>query len=183
MKHPLAHITLVLPLLAANLAYAASPASTNQDSALSSQPQAGQQSSPTPQEASPETKKPKKVWTNDDVTGANGAVSVVGDPKNKPRAAAAKPANAQYVASVRKQLEKLQKQIDEVNKQLVDLKNFSEGDSSNNASGIKLGKHYNREPIEAQMQALQDKKKSLQVQIDALLDEARKKGVEPGQLR
>lgn len=33
------------------------------------------------------------------------------------------------------------------------------------------------------MRVLQEKKKDLQAQIDALLDEARKKGVEPGQLR
>jgi hypothetical protein len=30
---------------------------------------------------------------------------------------------------------------------------------------------------------LQDKKKDLQSKMDALLDEARKKGVEPGELR
>ncbi|HXY23600.1 MAG TPA: hypothetical protein VEI73_03065, partial [Candidatus Acidoferrum sp.] len=88
-----------------------------------------------------------------------------------------------YVASVRKQLEKLQKQIDDIDKQVVDLKNFSKGESSNNASGIKLNKSYNREPIEVQIRALEDQKKDLQAQIDALLDEARKKGVEPGQLR
>jgi hypothetical protein len=34
-----------------------------------------------------------------------------------------------------------------------------------------------------QIRVLQDQKKDLQSKIDALLDEARKKGVEPGQLR
>ena len=132
--------------------------------------------------ASADPKKPKKVWTNDDVKNA-GTISVVGDPKSKPKASAPKTVSDSYVASVRKQLEKLQKQIDDIDKQLVDLKNFSEGDSSNNASGIKLNKSYNREPIEVQIRALQDQKKDLVAQIDALLDEARKKGVEPGQLR
>ena len=33
------------------------------------------------------------------------------------------------------------------------------------------------------MRALQDKKKDLESKIDALLDEARKKGVESGELR
>ncbi|HYL86671.1 MAG TPA: hypothetical protein VE263_20770 [Candidatus Angelobacter sp.] len=132
-----------------------------------------------------DTKKPKKVWTNENLSDASGpgSVSVVGDPKNKPKSTTPKPANDQYIASVRKQLEKLQKQINDIDKQLVDLKNFSAGESSNNASGIKLNKSYNREPIEVQMRALQDQKKDLQSQIDALLDEARKKGVEPGQLR
>src|ERR1700686_1874275 len=63
----------------------------------------------TSQDSTPpaETKKPKKVWTNENLSGANGPVSVVGDSKTKPKPAASKPANAQYVASVRKRLLKL----------------------------------------------------------------------------
>ena len=133
----------------------------------------------------PEAKKPKKVWTNEDIPHSAGAVSVVGDPKSKPQPATApKPAaNAQYVASVRKQLEKLQGQITDIDKQLVDLKNFSEGEPSTSASGVKLNKNYQREPIEVQMRALQSQKKDLESKVDALLDEARKKGVESSQLR
>ena len=71
-----------------------------------------------------EAKKPKKVWTNEDISRSTGAVSVVGDAKSKPQPAAAKPANAQYAASVRKQLEKLQGQIADLDKQLVDLKSL-----------------------------------------------------------
>jgi hypothetical protein len=48
---------------------------------------------------------------------------------------------------------------------------------------VSLNKSYPREPIEAQTRALQHKKKDRVSKIDALLDEARKKGVEPGQLR
>jgi hypothetical protein len=130
-----------------------------------------------------ETKKPKKVWTNENISGANGTVSVVGDPKNNPKPAPSKPVDAQYVASVRKQLDKLQAQIEDVDKQLTDLRNFSEGKPSTSASGMKLNKGYEREPIEVQMRALQAKKKDLESKIDALLDEARKKGVESNQLR
>jgi chaperonin cofactor prefoldin len=130
-----------------------------------------------------EAKKPKKVWTNEDIPRSTGAVSVVGDAKSKPQPAAARPANAQYVASVRKQLEKLQGQIADIDKQLVDLKNFSEGEPSTSASGVKLNKNYSREPIEVQMRALQNQKKDLESKVDALLDEARKKGVESSQLR
>jgi len=130
-----------------------------------------------------ETQKPKKVWTNEDISRSNGTVSVVGDPKEKPKPAASKPVNAQYVASVRKQLDKLQGQIADIDKQLVDLKNFSRGEPSTSASGAKLNKSYQREPIEVQMRALQSQKKDLEAKVDALLDEARKKGVEPGQLR
>ena len=129
--------------------------------------------------------KPKKVWTNDNVSSASGTVSVVGDPKSKakPANSNSKPANRQYVASVRKQLEKLQGQIAGIDKQLVDLKNFSSGEPSTTASGIKLDRSYQREPIEVQMRALQGKKKDLEAKVDGLLDEARKRGVESSQLR
>ena len=113
----------------------------------------------------------------------NGTVSVVGDLKNKPKLAPSKPVDAQYVASVRKQLDKLQAQIEDIDKQLVDLKNFNEGKPTTSASGMKLNKSYEREPIEVQIRALQAKKKDLESKVDALLDEARKRGVESSQLR
>jgi len=87
------------------------------------------------------------------------------------------------VASVRKQLDKLQGQVADIDKQLVDLKNFSEGEPSTSASGMKLHKNYSSEPIEVQMRALRNKKRDLESKIDVLLDEARKKGVESSQLR
>jgi hypothetical protein len=142
-------------------------------------PQAVSQDAPPPAE----TKKPKKVWTNEDLPTAKGGISVVGDTKSKPQPASTKSANSSYVASVRKQLDKWNEEIADIDKQLVDLKNFSAGEPSTNASGIKLDKSYQREPIEVQMRALQDKKKDLESKIDALVDEARKKGVDPGQLR
>ena len=101
---------------------------------------------------------------------------------NKPKAAASKTANPQYVASVRNQIEKLLKQIVDVDKQITDLKNFKAGEPSTNSSGVQLDMRYEREPIEVQIRALQDKKKDLQAKLDSLYDEARKKSVEPGQL-
>jgi hypothetical protein len=166
-------LAAVLILLAASSTLAQSP-----DSA-STQPAAQPQDST----AQPDAKKPKKVWTNENLSEANGSVSVVGDGKSKPKVDAPKKANAQYVASARKQLEKLQKQINDVDKQLTDLINFSKGEPSTSPGGIKLGQRYNREPLEVQIRALEDKKKDLQSKMDELLDEARKKGVEPGELR
>jgi hypothetical protein len=152
-------------------------AAQSQDSPVSPRPPSQDSTPPA------ETKKPKKVWTNEDLRGSKGGVSVVGDPKNKPNQASSKPVNAQYVASVRKQLEKLQGDIADIDRQLVDLKNFRAGEPSTSASGVQLNKSYQREPIEVQMRALQDKKKDLQSKLDALLDEARKKGVESSELR
>jgi chaperonin cofactor prefoldin len=138
-----------------------------------------------PQDAAPSTepKKPKKVLTNEDLSKSTGAISVVGEAREKPKPSTPRTANAQYIASVRKQLEKLQKQIADIDKQLVDLKNFSSGEPSTNSSGVQLNKSYQREPIEVQIRGLQDQKKDLQAKMDAILDEARKKGVEPGELR
>jgi chaperonin cofactor prefoldin len=164
---------IILALLAPFSAAAQSPDTT------SPPPPAPAQGSTPPADAP----KPKKVWTNENLSGANGPISVVGDPKGKPKPPSSKAANDQYVANVRKQLEKLQQQIAEVDKQLVDLKNFSAGEPTTSASGIKLNKSYDREPIEVQIRALQEKKKDLHSQVDTLLDEARKKGVQPGQLR
>jgi len=158
-------------------------------SAVSAAAQSQDSSAPPPQaaarDATPpaEAKKPKKVWTNEDIPSAKGAVAVVGDTKSKPKPTSSKPADTSYISSVRQQLDKLQGQIADIDKQLVDLKNFSSGEPSTIASGVQLNKKYEREPIEVQMRALQDKKKDLESKVDALLDEARKKGVDSSQLR
>jgi chaperonin cofactor prefoldin len=136
--------------------------------------------------ASTETRKTRRVLTNEDLSKSTGKISVVGNGQDdKPKAAAprkAANANPAYVASVRNQLEKLLKQMVDLDKQITDLKNFKAGEPSTNASGVRLDKRYEREPIEVQIRALQDKKKDLQSKLDALYDEARKKGVPSGEL-
>src|SRR5207244_12956825 len=82
--------------------FAACSAAAQSQEGSAPAPQSPSQDSSTPAEA----KKPKKVWTNENISGANGTVSVVGDPKNKPKPAPSKPVDAQYVASVRRQLDK-----------------------------------------------------------------------------
>ncbi|PYU09775.1 MAG: hypothetical protein DMG37_22365 [Acidobacteria bacterium] len=172
--------SLLQPVLV--LVFAAFPAAAQTANPGSPAPASQAQDPPT----SADTKKPKKVLTNEDLANSTGKISVVGNgqnnPGNKPKAAASKTANPQYVAAVRNQIEKLLKQIVDVDKQITDLKNFKAGEPSTNSSGVQLDKRYEREPIEVQIRALQDKKKGLQAKLDSLYDEARKKGVEPGQL-
>jgi len=172
--------SLLMPVLV--LVFAALPAAA-QTADPSSPPPASQPQNPA---TSADAKKPKKVLTNEDLSNSTGRISVVGNgqstPGARPKAAAPRTANPQYVASVRNQLEKLLKQIVDVDKQITDLKNFKAGEPSTNASGIQLDRRYEREPIEVQIRALQAKKKDLQAKVDALYDEARKKGVEPGEL-
>jgi hypothetical protein len=128
--------------------------------------------------------KPGKVWTNENLAEANGPVSVVGDPKKPAKGApgSAPSADPQYIANTRKQLEKLQSELADTNKKLVDLKDFLAGESVS-YSGYQYRKGYDREPVDAQIHNLEEKKKQTQAKIDALLEEARRKGVEPGQLR
>src|SRR5256885_9330772 len=77
-----------------------------QDSAsLSSQAQ----TPAAPKDAAPasqtETKKPKKVWTNDDLGNANAATSGDSGNDRTTNHAAEKSASSQYVANARKQLD------------------------------------------------------------------------------
>jgi hypothetical protein len=146
-----------------------------------------QQSTPAPapwqdSQSGTEQKKPKKVWTNEDLSGVQASVSVVGDPKVKPNHPVKKTANLQSVASLRKQLQKLEKEQADIEQQITDLKNFRSGEPSA-SSGFRLDKRYQREPLDVQIKALEKKLKDVQAQTDALLDQARKNGVEPGQLR
>ena len=148
-----------------------------QDAAASS---AGQAATPAPV---PEVKKSKKVWTNDDLgsAGSGGSSTVDGEKKPVAKPISAKSVNAQYATNVRKQIDKLQKQLADIDVQLADLKKFKDGESTGGT--MQLHKHYNMTPIDQQITELQEKKKRIQAQMDALLDDARKKGMQPGQLR
>jgi hypothetical protein len=166
-------------LLILTLFFWAFPAAAQSSDPGTAKPATQSQDSAAPADA----KKPKKVLTNDDLSKSTGQISVVGDAKNPAKPNSPSTATPQYIASVKKQLAKLQGQLDDVNKQITDLKNFNSGEPSANASGVPLDTSLQRAPIEVQIRALQNKKKDLQSKVDALLDEARKKGVEPGDLR
>jgi len=126
---------------------------------------------------------PKKVWTNENLSEANGRVSVVGDKRNaKYPLTPSKTADAATVARIRKNLQKLQGQVEDIKKQLASYKEFKEGEAVS-TSGYQVDKGYGRIPVEQQMVMLEKKKKDLETQIDEQLDEARKKGIDPGQLR
>jgi hypothetical protein len=125
----------------------------------------------------------KKVWTNDDVAGAKGGVSVVGDKRNLSyHATPAHPADPATVDRIKKSLQKLQTQLDDVNNKLKSYKQFQDGDAVSKGERD-MSKPYSRTPVDQQMAQLLEKKKQLEDQIGDLLDEARKKGVDPGQLR
>jgi hypothetical protein len=132
-----------------------------------------------------EPKKVKKVWTNENLTEVSGtAISQIGDTKisASPKNGTAKPARSQMVANFRKQLAAFQAQLAVMDKQIADLKSFSKGESSG-ANGLQMHKSYTMEPVQDQVLKLEDKRKIVAAQMDSVFDAARKRGIEPGQLR
>jgi hypothetical protein len=131
--------------------------------------------------------KPKKVWTNDDVGSLKDGVSVVGE-KNKSSASsydpyAARNGNKEYQAQrLRQQRARLQAQLDAADKKIQDLRDFK-ADNSSPSGGINPHHGYSMTPVSDQIQQLEEKKKQIQAQIDAVDDAARKQGIEPGELR
>ena len=152
--------------------------------------------------------KPRKVWTNDDMSEVTGTISVVGMPQQKQpitpskisslqpagpaKASAAKTPDAKTkndsvdpkaLAQLREQLQKLQAGIDQLDRQITELKDASHGNSKNMGVLMSDPSQYSMEPVPDQIKALEAKKASLQAAMDQLLDAARASGIEPGQLR
>ena len=142
-------------------------------------------------QAAPEIKKPKKVWTNDEVMQLPGKVSVVGQPKKgedswqgtREYSSANKGGDRDaQVESYREQIAERQRQIDAADQRIAQLKGFK-GENSSPTGGINPNQGYNMVPIEDQIKQLEAKKKQLQGQIDDLENEARRNGIDPGKLR
>jgi chromosome segregation ATPase len=162
---------------------AAVPAVPQQATTVGQTPAAG--------ESAAEKKKPKKVWTNDELQSVKGGVSVVGTPeKHKKQSnytlgeadSAGLDVHQQQVQNYRNQIQQFREQIDAADKRIAQLKDFRAEDSSS-SGGINLGKRYNMVPLEEQEKQLESRKKQLQAKIEALENEARKNGIEPGELR
>jgi hypothetical protein len=141
----------------------------------------------------PEKKKPKKVWTNDDVSSIPGSVSVVGDAsksdssgsqqKNSSAAgSAAEDVRQKQIDGYKDQIRQLQGQIDSADKSIAQLKNFK-GENNSPSGGINMNQGYNMVPLEDQVKQLVDKKKQMQAKIEDIENEARKNGIDSGDLR
>jgi hypothetical protein len=142
-------------------------------------------------QATPEKKKPKKVWTNDEVATLPGKVSVVGQPHQGVEYSRQMEGDSSsdkgygqesQIDSYRQQIGELHNQIDAVDQRIAQLKNFK-GENGSPTGGINPNKGYNMVPLEDQVKQLEAKKKQLQGQIDDLENEARKNGIDPGKLR
>jgi len=127
------------------------------------------------------TPKPKKIYSNDDVQPAGSAVGPAAKPAN-PSIPPGKDANAELARTMRAKLERFAAQLEDADKQIEELKRFQAGESNGDA-GRQLHKGYNMTPIPEQIARLEQRKSQLQALIDRVYDEARKKGILPGQLR
>jgi len=147
---------------------------------------AGMASAQQPADPSPATSAPKvkKVWTEDNLQ-PSGDHPVAATQSVSP-VPAAKNGNAQLTAQLAKdlrgKLEKLNAQLKDTDKQIDDLKRFQAGETNGDA-GRQVNKGLNRMPIAQQLEKLQAKHDQLQAQIAAIYDQARQKGILPGQLR
>ena len=76
----------------------------------------------------------------------------------------------------------MRNQIDGIEKRIAQLKNFK-GENIAASGGIKPTQSYNMVPISEQVKKLEDKKKQLQSRIEIVESDARKYGIDPGELR
>ena len=167
----------LLFLLAASTCVAQSSQDTSNSPANGAKPAT---SAPDSSNSTGEKKKPKKVWTNDDVPSAKpGATDKRGATS---RATPSQTVDSATVQRIRKSLEKLEGQLDDVKKKLKSYREFQEGEPVSTADR-EINKGVNRVPVDQQIVQLQEKKKQLEAQISDLYDEARKKGLDPGMLR
>jgi hypothetical protein len=138
-------------------------------------------------------KKPKKVWTNEEMSTMHGKISVVGDPEqakadsdsrnwNNDSYSGSGSERQSAVANYREQLRQLREQLDSIDKKISDFRNFK-ADNSSPSGGINVHNRYSMTPVEDQVRQLEEKKKQIQDKIDAVEEDARKNGIEPGELR
>jgi hypothetical protein len=146
---------------------------------------------PASKDAAKDAKKPKKVWTEDDISKVGGSISVVGGSSSPGAAEGSSPstgtspensAQGNQVEYYRDQIRQLQAQLDATDKKIDDLRNFK-ADNTSSSGGINPNHGYSMTPIPDQIKQLEEKKKQIQEKMDTVTDEARKKGIEPGQLR
>jgi hypothetical protein len=119
-----------------------------------------------------EKKKPKKVWTNEEISSVGGNISVVGDqkPSNNSYGTPASPpaSDGRDAAYYRNRLAPLRQQVDDIDREIQQMRS-SKGSV--------------RENIESQVQIREVRREKLQKQINEIEEDARRHGIAPGDLR
>jgi hypothetical protein len=117
-------------------------------------------------------KKPKKVWTNEEIPSVGGNISVVGDQKSSNNSygtpASPSASGAQDAASYRNRLAPLRQQVDDIDREIQQMRS-SKGSV--------------RENIESQVQIREARREKIQKQINEIEEDARRHGIASGDLR
>jgi len=172
-----------LPVLCAAQSTPSSTAPTaNQDS---TPPTRGQAST-----GSTKTDKTKKVWTNDEMGSLQGNVSVVGAEHPGEGSGKSSTSGARGAADLRSgkiqryraAIGELRKKIDAADQRIDQFKNFRADDGSP-SGGVDPKRGYNMIPLDEQVKQLEAKKKQWLANIEDLENQAKKEGIEPGELR
>jgi len=138
--------------------------------------------------ATTDKKKAKKVWTNEDMGSVKGSVSVVGDGHASSTSSEEKESSGgdqvhrKQTENYRNQIQQYQNQIQAIDKRIAQLKNFK-GENTSPSGGININQGYNMVPVEDQVKQLEEKKKQLEAKIEDTENDARKNGIDPGDLR
>jgi hypothetical protein len=127
-------------------------------------------------------KKPKKVWTNDELGSAKGGVSVVGDHSGGQKGATASSSSSSsssysYTPPTNYEVV-VQTYLDRLAPLRSDL-----ADIDRNIQKAKDAMGNAREDTAAWIHAYEEKRHNVLAKIDAIEEEARKRGVAPGDLR
>jgi hypothetical protein len=142
-------------------------------------------------DASAEKKKPKKVWTDEEIGSIKGGVSVVGEAKTgsdgtgargQARSTTANQSRRMLIENYREQIRQFESQIAAADTRIAQLKNFK-GENTGPTSGIDMHQGYNMVPLEDQVKQLEDRKKQLKAKIEDVENDARKNGIQSGDLR
>jgi len=130
--------------------------------------------------------KPKKVWTNEEVGSLQGTVSVVGSNRPMERqtgsSESADDPRRGKILRYRAAITELRGKIEAADQRIAQYKNFKAEDSSPNG-GINPHKGYSMVPLDEQVKQLEEKKKQMLASIEELENQAKKEGIEPGELR
>jgi len=124
------------------------------------------------------------------VGSLQGTVSVVGT--NRPaegqtqsaqnKSGATADARRGKILRYRAAITELRKKIEAADQRISQLKNFKADDGSP-SGGVNPNRGYNMIPLDEQVKQLEAKKKQLLASIEDLENQARKEGIEPGELR
>lgn len=143
-----------------------------------------------PDKKEPDEKKPKKVWTNDEVSQLKGGVSVVGEARAPEEQSADeenddKPGSNTHQAMIRHYrdaIADLKAQIANADALIAKLRDVK-GEDASPSGGVDPNRLAFASPPEEQVKQLEIKKKQLQAKIEDLEVQANKEGIEPGELR